>query len=50
VTLVEGSVQGRHLRIEGDGRVRDLWLDASDRVLRVEDPDRGYTAIRLRAP
>jgi len=50
VTLVEGSVQGRHLRIEGDGRVRELWVDASDRVLRVEDPDRGYTAVRLRAP
>jgi len=50
VALVEGSVQGRHLRIEGDGRVRDLWVDSSGRVLRVEDPDRGFTAVRLRAP
>lgn len=50
VALVEGSVQGRHLRLAGDGRTRDLWVDSEGRVLRVEDPDRGYTAIRMRAP
>jgi hypothetical protein len=50
VQLEEGTAQGRHLRIEGDGRVRDLWVDAEGRVLRVEDPDRAYTAVRTRAP
>jgi hypothetical protein len=50
VALVEGSTQGRHLRLEGDGRVRELWVGPDGQVLRVEDPDRGFTAIRRRAP
>jgi len=50
VALVEGSTQGRHLRLEGDGRVRQLWVGPEGQVLRVEDPDRGFTAIRRRAP
>ncbi len=50
VQLGEGSVQGRHLRIQGDGRSVDLWVDGEGRVLRVEDAERGYTAIRARAP
>lgn len=50
VDLVEGRVQARHLRLEGDGRTRDLWVDGEGRVLRVEDPDRGFSALRTRAP
>jgi hypothetical protein len=50
VQLGEGSTQARHLRVEGDGRTVELWVDAEHRVLRVEDPERGYTAIRTRAP
>jgi hypothetical protein len=50
VQLGEGSTQARHLRVEGDGRTVDLWVDAESRVLRVEDRERGYTAVRTRAP
>jgi hypothetical protein len=50
VELAQGSVRARHLRIEGDGRTVELWVDEEGRVLRVEDPDRGYTAIRAAAP
>lgn len=50
VELGEGSVTARHLRLEGDGRTRELWVDAEGRVLRVEDPERNFTAVRTRAP
>lgn len=50
VPLVEGSVQGSHLRLEGGGIIRELWVDAEGRVLRVEDPARGYVALRLLGP
>ncbi len=50
VALVEGSAQARHLRLEGDGRTRELWVDADGRVLRVEDPERGFSALRTRVP
>jgi hypothetical protein len=50
VQLEEGTVTGRQLRLEGDGRVRNLWVDAEGRVLRVEDPERGYLAVRVQQP
>jgi hypothetical protein len=50
VSLGEGTVQGRHLRVEGDGRTVDVWVDSEGRVLRVEDAAGDYLAIRARAP
>jgi hypothetical protein len=50
VPLVEGSATGRHLRLEGGGVVRELWVDSEGRVLRVVDPTRGYVALRLAPP
>jgi hypothetical protein len=44
------SIQARHLRLEGDGGTRDIWIDEEGRVLRVEHPDRGYVAVRESAP
>ncbi len=44
------SVQARHLRLQGEGGTRDIWLDSEDRVLRVEQADRGYTAVRQALP
>jgi hypothetical protein len=39
-------VQGRHYRLEGGGTSRDIWFDQQGRILRVEDPSRGYVAER----
>ncbi len=58
VTLVgETSVQvggaalpARHLRLEGNQEVRELWVDAQGRVLRLEHPASGYVAVREAAP
>ena len=44
------SVQARHLRLEGEGGPRDIWIDGEDRVLRVEQSARGYVAVREAAP
>ena len=42
-------VQARHIRLEGGGERRDIWLDGHH-VLRVEDPGSGYHAERQRLP
>lgn len=44
------SVDARHLRLEGDGGTRDLWVDGDGRVLRLEHPEAGYVAVRESAP
>jgi hypothetical protein len=51
-TVVLGGVpvRARHLRLEGEDGVRDLWVDDAGRVLRLEDPARGYVAVREQAP
>jgi hypothetical protein len=36
----------RHVRLEGDDRIHEVWLDDQGRVLRVEVPSRGYRAER----
>jgi len=51
-TLLVGGVpvRSRHLRLQGENGVRELWVDDAGRVLRLEDPARGYVAIREQAP
>lgn len=52
-TTVEAAgsrVSARHLRLEGNGGIRELWVDAEGRVLRVEHPEAGYVAIRKELP
>jgi hypothetical protein len=44
------SVSARHLRLEGNQETRDLWVDSQGRVLRVDHPAQGYSAVRERAP
>jgi hypothetical protein len=43
-------VSARHVRLDGGGRIRDVWLDGEGRVLAVEDPGTGYRAIRQELP
>jgi hypothetical protein len=46
-----GSVAARHLIVTATGgTVTDLWVDAAGRVLRVQVPSRGFTAVRDEAP
>lgn len=44
------GLEARHLRLEGNGGVREVWVDAEGRVLRVRHADAGYEAIRKDAP
>lgn len=44
------SVEARHLRLEGRGETRDLWVDGENRVLRLEYPSGGYVAERQELP
>jgi len=44
------GVSARHLRLEGNGGTRSVWVDGEGRVLRVEQPDRGYVAVRTELP
>ena len=44
------TVQARHLAVEVGGVTRHVWLDEEGRVLRVEVPERGYTAVRASLP
>jgi hypothetical protein len=50
VTIGGRSVTARHLRVEGNGEARDLWVDGQGRVLRVDHPAEGYSAVREQAP
>lgn len=44
------STQARHVRLEGEGGTRDVWLDSEGRVLRVVHEARGYEAVREALP
>lgn len=44
------SVSARHLRLEGNGETRELWVDDEGRVLRLEFPAGGYVAERSQRP
>lgn len=50
ITVAQRSVQARHLRLEGNQEVRDLWVDSEGRVLRVDHPASGYSAVREAVP
>jgi hypothetical protein len=50
VTIGGSPVQARHLRLEGEGGTRELWVNGDGRVLRLEHPDAGYVAVREQAP
>ena len=41
------SVSARHVRLQGGGEMRELWIDDQGRVLRVEIPALGFRAERL---
>lgn len=41
------QLQSRHLRLQGGGVIRDLWIDDQGRVLRVELPGLDFRAERL---
>ncbi len=43
-------VDARHLRLEGRGETRDLWVDGESRVLRLEHAAGGYVAERQSLP
>jgi hypothetical protein len=44
------QIQARHLRLDGTGTIRDVWIDDQGRVLRVEIPSVGFRAERLADP
>jgi hypothetical protein len=50
LTIGGSPIQARHLRMEGTGGTRELWVNGDGRVLRVEHPQTGYVATRERAP
>jgi hypothetical protein len=50
ITIGQRAVQARHLRVEGNQEVRDVWVDGSGRVLRVDHPASGYSAVRESLP
>jgi hypothetical protein len=50
VTIGGQPIAARHLRLEGNQDVRDLWVDSEGRVLRIEHAASGYVATRERAP
>lgn len=45
--LGDEQLQARHLRLQGGGVIRDLWIDDQGRVLRVELPGLDFRAERL---
>ncbi len=47
--LGDAQVQARHIRLQGGGAVRDLWVDDQGRVLRVEIPEAAFRAERVPA-
>lgn len=50
ITVAGSSVQARHLRLEGAGSTTEVWADDQGRILRVERPDSGYSAVRSALP
>jgi hypothetical protein len=50
VTIGGSPLEARHIRLEGEGGTRELWVDSEGRVLRLEHPEAGYLAVRQRAP
>lgn len=50
VTIGGETIRARHLRIEGPGGDREVWVDDRNRVLRVEIPSEGYRAVRTAPP
>lgn len=41
------QLDARHIRLQGGGEIRELWIDDQGRVLRVEIPSAGFRAERL---
>lgn len=41
------GVDARHVRLQGGGEIREVWIDDQGRVLRVEIPSVGFRAERL---
>jgi len=50
ITIGGQAVQARHLRLQGDGQVRNLWVDGDGRVLRLQFANGGYMAERRSLP
>lgn len=50
ISIGSSSVQARHVRLEGEGGARDVWMDTEGRVLRVLHESRGYEAVREALP
>lgn len=50
VSIGDATLQARHIQLEGEGGVRNVWIDSEGRVLRVVHEDRGYEAVREQAP
>ena len=51
VQVAGQSVQARHLVVEpSEGAASHVWVDAQGRVLRVDVPDRSYSAVRTALP
>ncbi len=45
--LGDQQLDARHIRLQGGGELRELWIDDQGRVLRVEIPAIGFRAERL---
>lgn len=43
-------VEARHLRLGGGAQGWDVWIDSRGRVLRVDHPPSGYSAVRTEPP
>lgn len=50
LTIGGTTVSARHLRLEGNQEVRELWVDSEGRVLRVDFPAESFSAVRAEAP
>lgn len=50
VQIGGASVEARHLRLEGRDETRELWVDSEGRVLRLDHPAAGYSAVRTERP
>lgn len=50
VSVGGDRIQAQRLRLEGEGDVREVWVDSDGRVLRVRIPATGLEAVRQEAP
>jgi hypothetical protein len=52
LTIDDREVEARHLRLRVDGSpmVREVWVDAAGRLLKIEIPARKWVAVRDEAP